>query len=194
VAGETADLITAVVSYTYKGLRDWRRVPKRFIPDPYARVWLESELTRPAVTATQTRSYHHLQLTDTAGAQFTLTPRLKLRAGAGAQRELLAPLPAGGWRSVIEAGGTLDPTVLATFGALAIKLEAMFDYDFVDPTGTRQHQLRANGKLSVPLVPTLFLTFGLDVFAVQRQDLGWGVSYDTTIGLRLHTDVAHQVM
>jgi hypothetical protein len=32
------------------------------------------------------------------------------------------------------------------------------------------------------------------VFAVQRQDLGWGASYDTTIGLRLHTDVAHQVL
>ncbi len=193
VSGETVDLITATATYTYKGLRDWRRVPKPFIPDPYARVWLESELTRPAVTPTQTRTYHHLQLTDTAGAQFTLAPRLKLRAGAGAQSELLAPSPAGDWRAVIEAGGTLDPTALATFGALAIKLEAMVDYDFIEPTGTRQHQLRASGKLSVPLLPALFLTCGLDVFAVERQELGWGASYDTTIGLRLHTDVAHQL-
>jgi 2',3'-cyclic-nucleotide 2'-phosphodiesterase (5'-nucleotidase family) len=194
VSGETADLITAIASYTYKGVRDWRRVPKPFIPDPYARVWLESELTRPAVTPTQTRTYHHLQLTSTAGAQFTLAPRLKLRAGAGAQSELLAPSPTGDWRAVIEAGGTLDPTALATVGPLAIKLEAMLDYDFIEPTGARQHQLRGTGKLSVPLLPTLFLTFGLDVFAVERQELGWGASYDTTIGLRLHTDVAHQVL
>ncbi len=69
----------------------------------------------------------------------------------------------------------------------------MVDYDFIEPTGTRQHQLRATGKLSVPLLPALFLTVGLDVFAVERQELGWGASYDTTVGLRLHTDVAHQV-
>lgn len=192
VSGENTDLITAIVSYSYQGLRDWRRVPKPFIPAPYARVWLESEFTRPDVSPTQTRGYHHLQLTNTAGAQFALTPRLKLRAGAGAQRELLAPSPAGDWRAVIEAGGTLDPTALATVGALAVKLEGLLDYNFIDPTGTRQHQLRASGKLAVPLLPTLFVTVGLDVFAVRRQDLGWGASYDTTIGLRLHADVAHQ--
>jgi len=83
---------------------------------------------------------------------------------------------------------------IATFGALAVKLEGLFDYDFVDPTDTRQHQLRASGKLAVPLLPALFLTVGLEVFAVERQELGWAASYDTTIGLRLHTDVAHQML
>ncbi len=194
VSGETADLITAIVTYSYKGLHDWRRVAKPFIPDPYARAWLESEFTRPEVTPTQTRAYHHLQLTNTVGAQFTLTSRLKLRAGAGAQSELLAPPPYGNWHAVIEAGGTLDPTAIATVGALAVKLEGLFDYDFVDPTGTQQHQLRATGKLSVPLLPALFLTVGLEVFAVQREELGWAASYDTTIGLRLHTDVAYQAL
>ncbi|HVV48873.1 MAG TPA: 5'-nucleotidase C-terminal domain-containing protein [Polyangia bacterium] len=192
VSGETVDLITATALYTWKGLRDARRVPKRLIPDPYARVWLESEFTRPDVTPTQPRDYHHLQLTDTAGAQLTLTSTFKVRGGVGAQSELLAPGSEGAWHAVIEAGAVLNPTVLATFGPLAVKLEGLLDYDFVDPTDTRQHQLRATAKLSVPLVPALFLTAGLDVFAVQREQLGWGSSYDTTIGLRLHTDVAHQ--
>ncbi|HVV17449.1 MAG TPA: 5'-nucleotidase C-terminal domain-containing protein [Polyangia bacterium] len=192
VAGESIDLITAIATYSYRGLRDWRRFPKPAIPDPYARLWLESEFTRPAVTATQARDYHHLQLTPTAGAQLTLTPRLKVRGGAGAQSELLASGAAGRWQAVIEAGATLDPTALATWGALAVRLEGLVNYDFVDPTDTRQHQLRGNTKLSVPLMPTLFLTIGLDVFAAQRKALGWGASYDTTIGLRLHTDVAHQ--
>ena len=192
VAGESIDLITAIATYSYRGLRDWRRFPKPAIPDPYVRVWLESEFTRPTMTATQARGYHHLQLTPTAGAQLTLTPRLKVRAGAGAQSELLAPDGAGRWQAVIEAGATLDPTAIATWGALAVRLEGLINYDFVDPTDTRQHQLRGTAKLSVPLVPTLFLTVGLDVFGAQREALGWGASYDTTIGLRLHTDVARQ--
>jgi hypothetical protein len=193
VSGESTDLITAIATYSYRGLRDWRRFPRPAIPDPYARVWLESELTRPDVTPTQTRGYHHLQLTNTAGAQFSLTPQLKLRGGAGVQRELLANEAAGGgWHAVLEAGATLDPTAIATFGALAVKLEGLADYDLVGPTETRQHQLRASGKLSVPLVPMLFLTVGVEVFAAQRQREGWGASYDTTIGLRVHGDFAHQ--
>jgi 2',3'-cyclic-nucleotide 2'-phosphodiesterase (5'-nucleotidase family) len=193
VAAESTDLITAILNYSYRGLRDWRRFPKPFIPDPYARLWLESEFTRPELTPTQTRTYHHLQLTATAGAQLTLTPRLRLRGGAGAQSELLAPADmGGGWHLVVEAGATLDPTAIATWGPLAVRLEGMVNYDFVDPTNTRQHQLRGTAKLSVPLVPTLFLTIGLETFAAQRQGLGWGTSYDTTIGLRLHTDAAHQ--
>jgi len=194
VSAESTDLITAIATYSYRGLRDWRQFPKPAIPDPYVRLWLESEFTQPAVTPTQTRAYHHLQLTPTAGAQFTLNPRLKVRGGAGAQRELLAPDGAGRWQAVIEAGATLDPTAIATWGALAVRLEGLFNYDFVDPGGTRQHQLRGTAKLSVPLVPTLFLTIGVDVFAVQRQQLGWGASTDTTVGLRLHTDAAHQAM
>jgi 2',3'-cyclic-nucleotide 2'-phosphodiesterase (5'-nucleotidase family) len=193
VSGESVDLITGIVTYTYRGLHDWRHFPRPAIPDPYARVWLESEFTRPDVTPTQPRTYHHLQLTNTAGAQLTLTPKLKVRGGAGAQSELLAPDgEGGGWHAVIEAGATLDPTAIATWGALAIKLEGLVDYDLIDPTDTRQHQLRATGKLSVPLVPSLFITIGLDVFAVQRQQAGWAESYDTTIGLRVHTDFAHQ--
>jgi 2',3'-cyclic-nucleotide 2'-phosphodiesterase (5'-nucleotidase family) len=192
VSGETVDLITAIANYTFRGLRDWRRVPRPLIPDPYARVWLESEFTRPDVTATQPRSYHHLQLTDTAGAQLTPIPRLRLRGGAGVQTELLASGPAGNWRALIEAGATLDPTALATVGPLAIKLEGMVEYNYIDPIDSRQHQLRGNAKLSAPLLPALFLTVGVDVFAIAREGLGWGASYDTTIGLRVHGDLAHQ--
>jgi hypothetical protein len=191
-SGETADLITATTVYSYRGLRDWRRFPKPVVPDPYVRLWLESELTRPDVTPTQTRDFHHLQFTPTAGAQFTLTTKLKLRAGVGAQKELLALGDPGRWHEVVEASGSLDPTALATWGATAVRIEGLFNYDFVDPTNLRQHQLRATGKLSVPLIPYLFITAGLDVFAVERGGLEWSASYDTTVGLRVHFDAAHQ--
>jgi hypothetical protein len=193
-SGETADLVTAIAQYTYRGLRDLRRLPKPAIPDPYARAWLESELTRPALSPTQLRDYRHLALTMTLGLQLTLNPRLRLRAGTGAQRELAAPAEAGRWRPVVEAGATLDPTAIATWGPLAVKVEGAASYDLVDywrATG-RQHQLRSTAKISVPLVPHIFITLGVEVFAVQRAGLGWGTSYDSTVGLRAHTDAAFQ--
>jgi len=192
VAGETVDLITFTGTYSYRGLRG--PTSRFYVPDPYVRTRVESEVTRPDVTATQPRTYHHLLLTETAGAQFTVVPKLKLRAGAGTQKQMLAPGDIGSWRPVIEAGGTLDPIAVATVGDLAVRLEALADYMFVDPTGVREHQFRGSAKLNVPLVPLLFLSVGIETFAVQREDLGWAASYDTTVGLRLHLDSAYQQM
>ena len=191
-SGENADLVTGIVIYSYRGFRDWRRWPKPAIPDPYARVWIESELTQPPVGPSQPRTFHHLLMTDTLGAQLTLRPQLKVRGGAGARKELLASGSAGRWLPVVEVGATLDPVAIATWGALAVKLEGYADYNFVDPSGTREHQLRSTARLAVPLVPYIFLTTGLDVFVVQRERRGWSSSFDTTIGLRVHLDAAHQ--
>jgi hypothetical protein len=190
---ETTDLITFASMYSYRGLRSNPALVRRYIPDPYARVGLESEFTRPPISSTQTRTFHHLELTTTAGLLFSLTPALKIRGGGGVRKELLTSQePFGRWRPLAEAGVTLLPTALATFGSLAVKLEGQTDYSFADPFGDREHQLRASGKLSVPLLPLLFVTVGLDVFAVQRQQQGWAASYDTTVGLRVHLDAAHQ--
>jgi 2',3'-cyclic-nucleotide 2'-phosphodiesterase (5'-nucleotidase family) len=193
-SGETADLVTTIAQYTYRGLRDLRPFPRPAVPDPYARAWLESELTRPLVTATQPRAYRHLQLTTTLGLQLTLNPRLRLRGGVGAQSELAAPGDPGRWHPVVEAGATLEPTAIATFGALAVKVEGAASYDLVEYRAApgRQHQLRGTTKISVPLVPHLFITLGFDVFAIERGDLGWAASYDSTVGLRAHSDAAFQ--
>ena len=191
-SGETADLITFSGVYNFRGLRGSDYLLKRAVPDPFVRVRLESEFTRPEVTATQTRTFHHAQMTNTAGVLFTVIPKLRLRAGAGAQAELLASGADGAWQPVLEAGGTLDPVAIATFGPLAVKLEGLVDYDFVDPTGLRQHEVRGTGKLSVPLLPTLFITVGVDLFAVQRERQGWGTSADVVAGLRVHRDLAYQ--
>ena len=192
VSGETADLITFTATYGYRGLRGAR--PKPHVPDPYFRLRMESELTRPAVTATQPRAFHHLEMTDTAGVLFTVAMKLRLRGGGGVRKELLAPGDDGRWRPVVEAGATLDPVAAATVGDLPIRLEGFADYTFVDPSGVREHQLRASAKLTAPLLPLLFLSVGVDAFAVQRENLGWAASYDTTIGLRLHLDAALQAL
>jgi len=191
-SAETADLITFSTVYNFRGLRGAKALLKRTVPDPFVRVRLESEITRPDVTPTQPRTYHHAQMTNTAGLLFTALPKLRLRAGAGAQAELLASGADGAWLAVLEAGGTLDPVAVATFGPLAVKVEGLVDYDFVNPTGLRQHQVRGSGKLSVPLLPALFITVGVNVFAVQRQGHGWGSAADVVAGLRIHQDLAYQ--
>ena len=49
-SGETADLITLSAVYNFRGLRGPAFLLKRTVPDPFVRVRLESEFTRPAVT------------------------------------------------------------------------------------------------------------------------------------------------
>jgi len=192
MSAETADLVTFSTIYNFRGLRGAEALLKRTVPDPFVRVRLESELTRPDVTPTQPRAYHHAQMTNTAGVLFTALPKLRLRAGAGAQAELLAGGADGAWQAVLEAGGTMDPVAIATFGPLAVKVEGLVDYDLVAPTGRRQHQVRGSGKLSVPLLPALFVTVGVNVFAVQREGHGWGSAADVVAGLRVHHDLAYQ--
>ena len=193
-AQETLDLIQLTSLYSYRGLIRRKIVPAA-IPSPYSRVSFESELTIP-----DTRTYRHAELTHTVGALFTLRSRLKLRVGAGYRTELLAdgdspdPIEAqiGALRLVAEAGAAVDPFAIATFRKLSVTAEGTIDYFLLDPGRQAEHQLRASGKLSLPLLPLLFLTVGIDVFAVDREGAGRGASFDTTIGLKLHLDATHQ--
>ncbi len=197
---ETLDLIQFTSIYSYKGFKDVKALPSAAVPDPYMRAFLESEFTKPDQVMGMGRTYQHLELTHTAGALFTLHPKLKLRGGAGYRKELAAsassadPAEAnvGEVRFIAEAGATLDPIGVASLGDMPIKFEALFDYFMINPSGKTEHQIRSSGKVSMPLLPLLFLTAGLDIFAVDRNGAGWGASFDTTIGLRVHFDGAHQ--
>jgi 2',3'-cyclic-nucleotide 2'-phosphodiesterase (5'-nucleotidase family) len=190
--GETADLVALSTLYDFRGLRRGSATPPPWIPDPYARLLLESELTIPPAVTAEDRRYRHAELTATAGVLFTPRPALRLRGGPGLRRQLLADGAAGRTRFLVEAGGTLDPVVLASFGPLQARLEALLDYTFIEPSGMKEHQLRASGKLAFPLLPLLYLTAGVDLFAMKRAAGAWGGATDTTVGLRLHLDGAHQ--
>lgn len=192
-SAETADLVALSTTYNFRGLRDLETsLPRPLLPDPYGRLLLESELSVPPLSADQPRDWRYAELTATTGALFTVTPKLRVRGGPGVRKQLFAPGVAGDSRFLVEAGATLDPIALASLGPLVTRLEGNLDYLFIEPTGTREHQLRAVVRLSVPLVPYLFLTAGVDTFAMQREGRGWGVAFDTTLGLRVHLDAAHQ--
>jgi 2',3'-cyclic-nucleotide 2'-phosphodiesterase (5'-nucleotidase family) len=193
-AQETQDLVQLTSQYSYRGLV--HPGSSAAIPSPYTRILFETELTQPGM-----RSYRHAELTHTAGALFTtFKTRLKLRAGGGYRTELLADADSadpdeaqvGGVRGVVEAGATLDPFAVATIRRLSITVEGSVDYFLLEPFGRTEHQTRASGKLSLPLLPLLFVTAGFDVFLVDRETAGRGASFDTTIGLKLHLDGAYQ--
>jgi 2',3'-cyclic-nucleotide 2'-phosphodiesterase (5'-nucleotidase family) len=193
VSAESLDLLTGSFIYSDRRLRNvWTKAPAASVPDPYARVGLESEVTRPLVTPTQTRTYHHAELTATAGASVKPIPKLRLRAGGGARKELVAPGAAGRWRSVIEVGGTLDQMALATVADLPVRFDATVDYVLIEPTSATAQQVRGSAHLSVPLLPLLFVSAGVDVYGASYSPGGWAWSADTTVGLRLHLDAAHQ--
>jgi 2',3'-cyclic-nucleotide 2'-phosphodiesterase (5'-nucleotidase family) len=193
VSAETVDLITGSVTYNDRKLRHvLSRAPGPTVPDPYGRLMFESEFTRPPVTLTQPRDYHHAELTATAGMLFTPFPKLRVRGGPGVRKELVAPGAPGRWRSVVEAGVTLDQIVLASLGALAVRFDGAFDYVLVEPAGQHQQQIRSTAHLSVPLLPTLFVSVGVDVYAAQYSPNAWAASADTTVGLRVHLDRARQ--
>jgi len=195
-AQETLDLVQGTALYSYRGFTHGRTTSAA-VPDPYSRLGLETELTVP-----DTRTYRHAELTHTVGALFTLRHKLKLRAGAGYRTEIFASSGAvdpeeakvGRFRFVAEAGAALDPVTIATFRTLAVTAEGSLDYFLLDPARSAEHQLRASGKLSLPILPLLFLTVGVDAFGVERKTVGRGGSVDLTLGLKLHLDAAHQAL
>lgn len=191
-SSESQDLVTATWTYADRRLRRLWHPPAWIRPDPYARLFVESELTRPDVTATQLRTYHHAELTATLGAAFTPWTRLHLRVGPGARRELLASGPPGAWRFALEAGATLDPWAVATVGHLPVRLEGTLDFFFLEPTGVHAQQLRGSSRLSFPLLPPLFLAVGVDFYGAQYGDGPWDWATDATATLRVHWDRAYQ--
>jgi len=191
-SSESVDLVTATWTYADRRLRRLWHPPAWIRPDPYARLFLESELTRPDVTPTQLRTYHHAELTATLGAAFTPWTKLHLRVGPGARRELLASGPPGDWRFALEAGATLDPWAIATVGHLPVRFEGTLDFFLLEPTGAHAQQLRASSRLSFPLLPPLFLAVGVDLYGAQYGDGPWDWATDATATLRVHWDRAYQ--
>ena len=90
------------------------------------------------------------------------------------------------------ASETVVTVALPLVSGLAARVEGWVDYVFVDPASLSQHQLKVQSRLSVPLVPTLFLTVGADVYASKAGGKGWASAVDTLVGLRAHFDAARQ--
>ncbi len=198
---ENNDLISLSALYDVlalrKRLRGW---PSAAIPDPYARLLVESEFSQPDPAPDQPRAFHHLEVTGTVGALFQVASKFKARVGGGVRRELLASADAptdlerglARVRGLVEVGATLDPVAIVTVRQQTLRLEGSLDYSYSDPTRLDEHRLVCKAVLSVPVLPLLYLTAGVDAFALDRGAAGWASAFDTTFGVKVHLDAAHQ--
>jgi 2',3'-cyclic-nucleotide 2'-phosphodiesterase (5'-nucleotidase family) len=200
-SGETQDLVSWMLLYSWIGLRDLApESGRRFVPSPYTRLLFETELTQPAESPEQTRSWRHAEITHTAGGQWTPLPSLRLRAGAGYRRELGASdrssnpeeLRVADTRLVAEGGAILDPIKLGLYGSLRARFEATADYRFLALEG--EHELTGAGTLSITIYPPLFLTATLEGFTVRRGTDGFSTAIETRIGVKVLLDGARQAL
>ena len=145
-------------------------------------------------------AYQELRLIHTAGVSLAPTSKLRLRAGAGYSDELLADdnsdnpteVQQAATRLLVEAGAVLSPATVVVAGIPIMMIEGELQYLAISPTDNYERQFRGTVRVSVPIAPLLFITFGTDAYAVTRGTNPWAHSLDTTIGLKLHLDGTHQ--
>lgn len=194
--GTTSGPVNNVDLLTSRTLAFARKVfgaPVWYLPRPYADIFVESELTRPA-----TRRYHHLQLLPTAGLRFELFPQFSLYAGGGATWEVFAQStdlnpqvpPAAG---VLVAGWQLRPMKLVKLGPKWLEAETNLDFWIRDLIGPAQSQARLRMRIVLPLFSVVSLTATYDLFlrSVRARDeagewqVSYGVSHDAYVGLQV---------
>lgn len=189
---ETADLLALRSVFAWRGLRS--RVPRWFVPSPYAEVYVESEFTRPMA-----RPFHHLELRPTGGARFQLNDRFSLFFGYGASAEVLArreDLPPGQLPvvSTFQLGWVLQPGTLVSVAGRDIQWDSTLDLAIRDVFRLPGVQLRGHLGLSIPLVGPLSLTVGYDLFVryiafernAEGQTSAFGFANDVEVGLGLN--------
>lgn len=186
---ETLDLISLRSVFAWRGLRT--RVPRWYVPSPYAELYVESEFTRP-----DARPFHHLELRPTGGARFQINDRFSVFFGYGASGEVLArreDLPPGQLPVVssFQLGWSLQPGTLFSVAGRDVQWDSTLDLAIRDVFRLPGVQLRGHLGLSVPLIGPLSLTIGYDLFmryiAFERNEQGqtsaFGFANDVEVGL-----------
>jgi 2',3'-cyclic-nucleotide 2'-phosphodiesterase (5'-nucleotidase family) len=179
---ETADLLNLLALYSYRGLSPrWS-----IVPTPYASLGLETEWTR-----SESRGYHHMEVSALAGVRTALLSKLSLVLGAGVRSELLARRTraeeADLARPRVLLSGTLELLKRSLWPKLGNALlgEGTLTYNFTDPQFLRSHELRATGKLYISLGRPLYVTLGLDLYLYGDRGRPPGLSLDVTCGLKV---------
>jgi hypothetical protein len=177
---ETADIASLRSVFAWRGLRS--RVPRWYVPAPYAELYVESEFTVPTA-----RPFRHLEVRPTGGARFQVNDRFSVFAGYGATAEVLAThetLPAGQSPAVstLQVGWVLQPGPLATVGGREIQWDSTLDVGMRDVFKLPGLQLRGHLGLAVPLIGPLSLTVGYDLFVRYLSLAGGANSGPSALG------------
>lgn len=176
---EGDDIFSFRSNARYRGLRS--RIPKVYVPEPFAEVYFESEFTIP----TATRDYRHFLLRPTLGMQFTLAPQLGFRVNGGFEMQVLAPDP----EPSPGIGGQLLLTPWTFFQTpkRSGTLGGSVDY-FASALGrgnTNRQELRATLDLSVVLSSFFGLAFTSSLFGQRERGTDVAIAFATTASVRI---------
>lgn len=167
---DNVDLVAARSLFFYRRL--FARRPAWYHPLPFADVYLESELTKPAA-----RPYHHLMLQPTAGLRWELAQPFAIYVGGGFTWETMAKAsdlvpPSSPIAFVLVAGWQLRPFKLVQLGERAVEVETNLDAFIRDLGANTQATLRGRVRLVIPVFSIFSLTTTYDLFlrVVQLPD------------------------
>ncbi|MBX7190434.1 MAG: 5'-nucleotidase C-terminal domain-containing protein [Sandaracinaceae bacterium] len=177
---EAVDQIQLRSTGSYRGLRAQPSASEPYLPDPYAEIFVETELTQPA-----SRMFHWLLFRPTLGARFPLTTDLELKLQTGLEAQLLQ----SNNEAVVGVGAvlTLRPWDLLRMGERHVQIQGLVDFFYSDPGDTNRWQLRGSFDASLDLAGPLALTFGVRAFLQQEHGGDLGFALDATAGFRIGT-------
>ncbi len=185
--GETKDLVTNEVTYSWTALRNRTYPPRIFLPSPVAKAKVETEFSKP-----DENDHHHLELTGVAGIQWLFGTKASAGVAYGARTEALDP--AGEWHKGVEVYYRIESLPLYTYAdARSIKLESRFDLFYSDWSSDDIVKGTGSAKLSAPLIRPLSFTVGADAFFYRAGAADVSYSIDTMVGLSIAYDAAMQV-
>ena len=179
MAGEFAEAIDQLHLRSLGAWRGLRESPSQwYVPDPYAEIFLESELSTPAG-----RSWHWMLFRPTIGARFPLADVLDFKVSTGLQVQLLDPARDAefGVGAVIQ----LRPWDLARIEQRHVTVQGLLDFFALDLGDQNRWQLRGSMDAAFDLAGPLALTLGVRLYVQQDRGQEIGVALDATAGLRL---------
>lgn len=185
--GETKDLVTNELTYSWTALRNRTYPPRVYLPSPVAKGKVETEFSKP-----DENDHHHLELTGVAGIQWLFGTKASAGVAYGVRTEALDP--SGQWHKGVEVYYRIVSLPLYTYAdARAITLESRFDLFYSDWTSDDIVKGTGSAKLSAPLIRPLSFTVGVDAFLYRAGAGDVSFSVDTMVGLGIVYDAALQL-
>ncbi len=171
---ESEDLTTFNLLYKLNALRTEKS--GWYVPALYAEGKAETEITKP-----NERDYHHLELTGTLGARFTLLATLEAKIGAGVRHEVLdeGADPVFG----LDLGYELVRTDLFSLMGSPFQFESKLSAFFGDIGRTNTLKGQWTNRVYFALVGPIFFTVTHDLFFYRYSSWDYGLASDLTIGL-----------
>jgi 5'-nucleotidase / UDP-sugar diphosphatase len=181
---ESEDLTAVNLLYKLNVFRSW--YPSWYVPSLYLEGHAETELTRP-----DERDYHHLELTGTTGARFTLFPTLEAKLGVGVRDEMFeeGSDPVYGF----EVGYELVRTDLFTILDSPFQMESKFTAFFGDVGRSNTVKGQWVNRFYFALIGPIFFNVTHELFFYRFSSQEYGMASDLTFGLSYHARTALQM-